>query len=139
LHLPLIHRRTAGAPSAVADLSSALTGREALLEMIQVREQMARERLSAATGHLSLCRAPAAPRGPEHGAKYFEGAAIALADVRRAVRSAADEGAIRTAIDAVRASWSAQAGLPGRAGPAWADYLEGGRDALSRLEEEDTP
>lgn len=138
MHLPLIHRRTAGAPRAVADRSSALTGREAFLELLQEREQMARERLSAATGHQSLCRVPAATPGPDRSVKHHEGAAIALADVRRAVRSAAD-GDIRSAVDAVRTSWLAQAGLPGRSGPAWADYLEGGLDALSRLEEEDVP
>ncbi len=113
---------------------------------------MARERLSAATGHLSLCRVPTGTVGPgdlsrtdrqvrpgETGAqrrsvKYHEGAAVALADVRRAVRSTDDDGVV-AAIGAVRASWDAQADLPGRTAPPWLDYLEGGRDALIRLEE----
>ncbi|HUX72010.1 MAG TPA: hypothetical protein VMV41_15940 [Cellulomonadaceae bacterium] len=133
-----------------------LTGREAFLAKLQGREQLARERLSAATGHLSLCRVPTASGGisravgqgapgetdlQARSAKYHEGAAVALADVRRAVRSREDEG-VRSAIDAVRATWDAQVDLPGRASPAWVDYLEGGRDALIRLEEleeEDVP
>jgi hypothetical protein len=166
LHLPLIHRRSVGAQRAVADPSSVLTGREAFLVKLQAREQMARERLSAATGHLSLCRVPTGLAGTvdtvgtvgaagtgdlggtdrqvrpgetgtqRRSAKYYEGAAVALADVRRAVRSTGDDGVV-AAIDAVRASWDGQADLPGRTAPSWFDYLEGGRDALIRLEEED--
>ncbi|MHB1490304.1 MAG: hypothetical protein ACYCTH_07355, partial [Cellulomonas sp.] len=70
---------------------------------LQEREQMARERLSAATGHLSLCRVPTGMTGmtgmtgtgdlggtdrqvrpgetgnQRRGVKYYEGAAVALA------------------------------------------------------------
>ncbi len=122
-----------------------LTGREAFLAKLQERELMARERLSAATGHQSLCRVPSGPSdtaergrpaatgGQRRSAKYHEGAAVALADVRRAVRSRDDD--VVSTIGAVRASWDAQVDLPGRTAAAWVDYLEGGRDALIQLEE----
>jgi len=70
-------------------------------------------------------------------AKYYEGAAAALAEARRAVEAAVDgpDGAhaARAAFLDVRARWRTQSRTIGRTGEAWTGYLTGGLDALEQL------
>jgi len=117
-----------------------MTPREALLESVCVREQVALAALAAATGGTSLCSLSRAG-SPVPAVKYHEGAASALAEARRAVRNVPESpGAVRetrAALGAIRARWRAQSATPGRAGPGWAGYLAGGLDALDQLVDDD--
>jgi len=73
--------------------------------------------------------------------KYCEGAAAALAEVRRAVEAVADgPGAASTAhavLVEVRARWQAQSQTMVHRGPDWAGYLSGGLDALGQMIDDD--
>src|SRR5450830_1313412 len=98
--------------SSVAPASNqVLTHREALRESILAREIQALERLAAATGGQSLC-ALSGGGGPVPAVKYYEGAAAALAEARRAIRRLPDlpdddDDASRLAIRDIRARWEA--------------------------------
>lgn len=101
-------------------------------------EQEALAALAAATGDTSLCTL--ARSGQSHpAAKFHEGAARALADVRRAVRRATrDEtdpraGGVRLL---VREKWLADQAAMATRGRDWEAYHAGGLDALDRLAEE---
>ncbi|MET4704899.1 hypothetical protein ABIB54_002392 [Frigoribacterium sp. UYMn621] len=118
------------------------------LEAVGVRESEALERLAASTGGQSLCLS-AGSRGPVPAVKYHEGAAVALAEARRAIRrlpsasasaSASDEGCLsggddptRLAVHEIRARWEVQSQSAGRTGRSWVAYFAGGMDALAGL------
>ncbi|TFB46743.1 hypothetical protein [Cryobacterium tagatosivorans] len=102
---------------------------------IRARESEALQRLAATTGGQSLC---SVSRGaPVPAAKYYEGMAAALAEVRRAIRRLSllpdDDAGSRLVLGDIRARWAAEAGAPGRTGPGWAGYLAGGLEALDQL------
>ncbi|CAN5279555.1 hypothetical protein BH09ACT2_BH09ACT2_18430 [soil metagenome] len=114
------------------------------LEAVGVRESEALERLAASTGGQSLCLS-AGSRGPVPAVKYHEGAAVALAEARRAIRrlpsaSASDEGCLsggddptRLAVHEILARWEVQSQSAGRTGRSWVAYFAGGMDALAGL------
>ncbi|WP_146192317.1 hypothetical protein [Cellulomonas sp. WB94] len=117
-----------------------MTPREAIIESVRVREQVALEALGAATGGASLCSTPRAGT-PVPAVKYHEGASSALAEARRAIRDVQEgPGAVleaRAVLREIRARWRAQRGTSGRTGPSWAGYLAGGLDALDQLVDDD--
>ncbi len=108
------------------------------LDTLIVRENDALNRLVDSTGGQSLC-APARDRGSRSTVKYREGAVAALAEGRRAIRRSArsaatgdpDDASQRLIITGIRDAWLAQSSAPGRTGAGWADYFEGGLDALA--------
>ena len=73
--------------------------------------------------------------------KYCEGAAAALADVRRAVEHVADgPGGASTAhvvLLEAHTRWRAQSQTMVHRGPDWAGYLAGGVDALQQMLDDD--
>ena len=110
------------------------------LDALIARESDALHSLADSTGGQSLC-APARVRGSRSTVKYREGAVAALAEGRRAIRRStreadavgdSDDAAHRLVIAGIRDAWLAQSQAPGRTGPGWADYFEGGLDALAR-------
>lgn len=102
------------------------------LELVRAHEQSALAALAGATGDTSLC-ALARTGTPHPAAKFHEGAASALADVRRTVtRQPATSPA--NAIAAARARWEDDATLAGR-GRDWAAYHAGGVEALDHIAE----
>ena len=110
------------------------------LDTLIARESDALNRLVDSTGGQSLC-APTGDRGSRSTVKYREGAVAALAEGRRAIRRSArtadavgdpDDASQRLVITGIRDAWLAQSSAPGRTGPGWADYFEGGLDALAR-------
>ena len=107
-----------------------------LIESVRARELAALANLGAATGNRSLC-ALARSGASVPSAKYHEGAAAALAEVRRAVRAIGDDShaarQARAAMLAIGARWQARLDTMGGAGPDWAGYLTGGLDALDQL------
>lgn len=103
------------------------------IELIRAREQAALAALADATGRESLCALSRAGT-PHPAAKFHEGAASALADVRRALAREPGTGPA-DAVAAARNSWDARnAGLAARQRD-WAAYYAGGVDALDRLDE----
>jgi len=125
---------TAGSPG------DGLTDTRTLLESVRVRESEALADLVASTGGDSLCsssrQGTAVP-----AVKYCEGAASALAEVRRAVEAVPDgPGGASTAYSVlleVHARWRAQSQTTGHKGPDWAGYLAGGLDALEQMIDDD--
>ena len=117
-----------------------MTAQRVLLESLRVRELAALSDLVASTGGESLCshsrQGAAAP-----AVKYCEGAAAALAEVRRAVESVADRpGGASSAfavLPDVHARWRAQSRAMGHRGADWASYLAGGLDALEKMIDDD--
>ena len=110
--------------------------RQALLESIQAREDVALVGLANAAGGQSICSLSRGPT-PVPAVKYHEGAAAALAEARRAVRNVPDgpdaPAAVRSAILAIRERWWAQSRSPGRTGPSWTGYLAGGVDTMEQM------
>lgn len=106
--------------------------------VVRRREEAALASLGQATGDATLCSI--ARSGGSHPAgKYHEGQARAMADVRRAVRTAqrrGDAGDVLASCRVVEASWRAQADARAGRGPDWAAYYAGGLDALAELAEE---
>lgn len=141
VHLPLtrrrLHARSAKLATPTAQPAPATVVRAALLAMVRVRERTALDHLGAAVVGRSLC-APSRAGTSLPAAKYHEGSAAALAEVRRTVQRAGGgpDGAIAAGVllRDIRASWLAQVGTAGRTGPGWAGYLAGGLDALAQLE-----
>jgi len=117
-----------------------LTAQQALLESLRVRELAALADLVASAGGESLCshsrQGAAVP-----AVKYCEGAAAALAEVRRAVEAVADRpGGASSAfalLPDVHARWRAQSHTMGHRGADWASYLAGGLDALEKMIDDD--
>ena len=113
--------------------------RQALLESIQTREDVTLVSLANAAGGQSICSLSRGPI-PVPAVKYHEGAAAALAEARRAVRSVPDgpdaPAAVRSAILDICESWRAQSRSPGRSGPSWTGYLAGGVDVLEQMIED---
>ena len=96
-------------------------------------EQAALADLAGATGDTSLCTL--ARSGRSHpAAKFHEGAARALADVRRGLRRAPDDptGVRRQ----VAEKWVADQEALAPRGRDWEAYHAGGLDALERLADE---
>jgi hypothetical protein len=75
------------------------------------------------------------------GAKYYEGAAAALAEARRAIEALEDgpDGgqSARAVLLDVRARWRAQSRTRGRTGPDRTGYLTGGLAALEEMIDDD--
>jgi len=117
-----------------------LTAAQTLVESVRARERAALADLVASTGGDSLCshsrEGVAVP-----AVKYCEGAAAALAEVRRALEAVADgPGGASTAhavLVEVRARWQAQSQTMVHRGPDWAGYLSGGLDALGQMIDDD--
>lgn len=110
----------------------------AALEIVGRHEAAALAALEAATGGAPLCRVD----GTQQTVKSSEGAAAALADVRRALRGRSDEAAgaaavddAKQVIDEVRERWASLGGALA-ARPGSDEYVAGGRDALAALEAE---
>ncbi|WP_143426827.1 hypothetical protein [Georgenia soli] len=98
-------------------------------DLVRHLEADAVGQLTAAAGNESLCTLS---RGgePRPAAKYHEGAAAALAQVRRAVDKQAPAQDPTVTVRAVRDRWTAHAGADT---PAWRAYNDGGLDALDAL------
>ena len=140
VHLPLTGRRL-HAPSAplatpTTRPAPATVARAGLLATVRVREGTALDQLGAVVGGRSLCSLSRTGTSMPT-AKYHEGTAAALAEVRRAAQRAGDgpDDAIATGLllRDIHARWLSQVGTAGRTGPAWTDYLTGGLDALAQL------
>ena len=101
--------------------------------VVERLEQAALADLAGATGDTSLCTL--ARSGRSHpAAKFHEGAARALADVRRGLRRAPDDPTgVR---DRVTDEWTADQAAMAPRGRDWEAYYAGGVDALDRLGEE---
>lgn len=117
-----------------------LIARHMLIESFRAWERAALEDLGAIAGGRSLCSI-SGQGAPAPGAKYYEGAAAALAEARRAIE-ALDDGpdggqSARDALLDVRARWREQSRTRGRTGPDWTGYLSGGLDALERVIDND--
>lgn len=122
-----------------------LSHRETLsLEFLVAREGEALQRLAAATGGQSLC-ARTGSGAPVPAVKYHEGAAVALAEARRAMRRLpsrpdgaplARDSEIRPAVAEIRARWELESQAAGRTGRSWVGYFAGGLDALGALLDE---
>lgn len=103
------------------------------LELVRAREQAALAALADATGSVSLCALSRAGT-PHPAAKFHEGAASALADVRRALTRTPETGPAE-AVAAARNTWEERnAGLATRQRD-WAAYYAGGVEALDLLED----
>jgi hypothetical protein len=117
-----------------------LTAAQLLVESVRVRERAALADLVAIAGGDSLCshsrQGAAVP-----ALKYCEGAAAALAEVRRAVEPVADGPAGASTACAVlldvHARWRAQSRTMGHRGADWVGYLAGGLDALEQMIDDD--
>lgn len=106
-----------------------------LLPLVERQERDALARLTDATSGGALCRLDGSGVGE---AKYWEGRAAALAQVRRELRRGADPR--RETVDRRLAAWRAEtAALSAGASPAWSAYLAGGVDALAALLEDARP
>lgn len=117
-----------------------LTATQTLVECVRARERAALADLVASAGGESLCshsrQGAAVP-----AVKYCEGAAAALAEVRRAVEAVVDRPGGATSAYAplpdVHARWRAQSHTMGHRGADWAGYLTGGLDALEQMIDDD--
>lgn len=113
-----------------------VTEQTVVIESCRAGERVALERLSAASGGLSLCSLSRSGASVP-AAKYHEGATAALAEARRTVASiphdVADVATVRTALLGVSERWRSELGTAGRSGPDWAGYLAGGIDALDQV------
>lgn len=117
-----------------------MIARQVLIESFRARERAALEDLDAIVGGRSLCSL-SRQGAPGPGAKYYEGAAAALAEARRAIEAFDDgtEGgqSARDALLDVRDRWRAQSRTRGRTGPDWTVYLTGGLAALEQMIHDD--
>ena len=117
-----------------------MTARKLLIETVRASEYEALADLVAVADGRSLCSL-SREGATVPAAKYHEGAAAALAEVRRAIEGLDDgpDGAqsARDALLDVRARWRAQSRTRGRTGPDWTGYLTGGLDALEQMIDED--
>jgi hypothetical protein len=107
---------------------------------LRARERAALKDLDAIAGGRSLCSF-SRQGAPVPAAKYYEGAAAALAEARRAIEGSSDGPdsgqSARAALLEVRARWLAQSRTRGRTGPDWTGYLAGGLDALEQMIDDD--
>ena len=103
--------------------------------VVERLEQAALAQLAGATGDTSLCTL--ARSGRSHpAAKFHEGAARAMADVRRGLRRLTD-GDPTSVRRQVTDRWLAdQEAFATRGGRDWEAYYAGGIDALERLADE---
>lgn len=117
-----------------------MTAPQALVESVRARERAVLADLVAIAGGQSLC-SPSRQGATAPAAKYCEGAAAALAEVRRAVEAVADgpdiASSARAVVLDVRARWREQSHTMGRRGPDWAGYLTGGLDSLKQMIDDD--
>lgn len=105
------------------------------LSVVKRHEEAALAALESATGGAPLCRVDG--QGP-HSVKSSEGAAVALADVRRALahgRPEPSREAAEAVVADVRSRWSATAESRAES-RGWQEYVTGGLEALDALEEE---
>jgi hypothetical protein len=103
------------------------------LAEVRSREEAATTALAQAAGNTSLCALSRS--GASHPAvKFHEGAAAALAQVRRLLTRQADTPAA-AAIDAVRDDWNDQNAALAQRSRDWAAYHAGGLEALDALTE----
>lgn len=103
------------------------------LGLVKRHEDAALAALEAATGGAPLCRADGS--GPR-SVKSSEGAAVALAEVRRALGRGPSDRSLQEAeavVAEVHARWAATAARR-ESGPAWREYISGGLGALDELE-----
>jgi hypothetical protein len=110
---------------------------EEILAVVRRREEAATTALAAAAGDTSLCALSRS--GTSHPAvKFHEGAAAALAQVRRLLtrQPGTEAGA---AIVTVRDAWNDQNALLAGRSRDWAAYHAGGLEALDALAEELAP
>ena len=106
---------------------------EDLLALVQADEQRALAALTQAAGDASLCALSRAGE-PHPAVKFHEGAAAALAAVRRALaRNPETDPA--TALTRTRSTWEERNAAAATRGPDWAAYHAGGVEALERLVE----
>lgn len=110
-----------------------LAGQEDFLAEVRSREEAATAALTQAAGNASLCALSRS--GASHpAAKFHEGAAAALAQVRRLLtRQAGTPPA--AAITSVRDDWNDQNAVLAQRSRDWAAYHAGGLEALDGLAE----
>lgn len=96
------------------------------LDVVTRHEDAALAALEAATGGAPLCRID----HTRQSVKAHEGAASALAEVRRALRKGADP--VESVLEHVRERWAILEGPLARR-PGSEEYAAGGRAALSAL------
>jgi hypothetical protein len=108
-------------------------GQVDLLAEVRRREEAATTALARAAGNTSLCALSRS--GASHPAvKFHEGAAAALAQVRRLLTRQTDAPSAG-AIDAVREDWNDQNAALAQRSRDWAAYHAGGLEALDGLAE----
>lgn len=108
-------------------------GQQDFLGEVRSREEAATAALAQAAGNTSLCALSRS--GASHPAvKFHEGAAAALAQVRRLLTRQADTSPA-AAITAIRADWDDQNGALAQRSRDWAAYHAGGLEALDGLAE----
>jgi hypothetical protein len=115
---------------------TAATPHAALLATVEQRRMQALERMEAEVGSKGLCTISRTGQSVP-ALKYDEGAASALADMRRVLlntASEADESVLLAAIAGVRDTWRhSPAHRLAQSNEEWNAYATGGEDALSSL------
>jgi hypothetical protein len=108
--------------------------RSDLLDVVRSREEAATTALAGMTGDASLC-AVSRSGTPHPAVKFHEGAAAALAQVRRLLAREPDGDPV-AAIASVRADWDERNAPLAQRHRDWAAYHAGGLEALDALAEE---
>ena len=115
---------------------TASTPRAALLATVEQRRTQALMRMEAEVGSKGLCTISRAGLSMP-ALKYDEGAASAMADLRRVLLNTverAEESALLAAIAQVRDTWrQSPAQRLAQTSEDWLAYATGGEDALSSL------
>lgn len=101
----------------------------ALVARLGASEQAALARLTQVSGQASLC-AMSRSGSPQPAAKYHEGAAVALAEARRAAAGPVGQPDARASVETTRQTWARRLAGVAPDAPDWRAYLQGGVDAL---------
>jgi hypothetical protein len=105
-----------------------------ILDLVRSREEAATVALAGMTGDASLC-AVSRSGTPHPAVKFHEGAAAALAQVRRLLTREPEVDPV-AAVASVRADWDDRNAPLAQRHRDWAAYHAGGLEALDALAEE---